>query len=251
MCECGSSLCTCMPAEAPIPRLARWCPALVVSPCDSPPAPAVQVSESPAPAGRSAKPQTPVCRSVFEGSTRNTSSMAIKMLSRAAVKGGDGQCLRAQLPYIRSDLPILVVFRALGFVVRPWDCSPAITGAWSEHSTRWWTKGWLSIAGRAVSTDTRPPVRLLRAASSLPCAHQSSSLGPARSERLLTLSSTQRSAALFPLLCHSRLQSSTTRSQRREPPTCASCEGSPAAPDWSLAAACCQTLCPDLYRSQG
>ena len=39
------------------------------------------------------------------------------MLSRAAVKGGDGQCLRAQLPYIRSDLPILVVFRALGFVV--------------------------------------------------------------------------------------------------------------------------------------
>ena len=58
------------------------------------------------------------CRSVFEGSTRNTSSMAVKMLSRAAIKGGDGQCLRAQLPYIRSDLPILVVFRALGFVVR-------------------------------------------------------------------------------------------------------------------------------------
>ena len=57
-------------------------------------------------------------RSVFEGSTRNTSSMQIRMLSRAAVKGGDGQCLRAQLPYIRSDLPILVVFRALGFVVR-------------------------------------------------------------------------------------------------------------------------------------
>ena len=55
---------------------------------------------------------------MFEGSTRNTSSMMVKMLSRAAVKGGDGQCLRVQIPYIRSDLPILVVFRALGFVVR-------------------------------------------------------------------------------------------------------------------------------------
>ncbi|KAK9805346.1 hypothetical protein WJX73_004503 [Symbiochloris irregularis] len=59
---------------------------------------------------------TAECRSVVEGSTRSTSSMAIKMLSRAGVKGGDGQCIRATLPYIRSDLPILVVFRALGFV---------------------------------------------------------------------------------------------------------------------------------------
>lgn len=59
---------------------------------------------------------TAECRSVVEGSTRNTSSMAIKMLSRAGVKGGDGQALRATLPYVRSDLPILVVFRALGFV---------------------------------------------------------------------------------------------------------------------------------------
>ena len=63
-----------------------------------------------------------VCRSVVEGSTRNTSSMAIKMLSRAGVKGGDGQCIRATLPYIRSDLPILVVFRALGFTVRAVVC---------------------------------------------------------------------------------------------------------------------------------
>ena len=44
--------------------------------------------------------------------------MMVKLLSRAAVKGGDGQCLRVQIPYIRTDLPILVVFRALGFVVR-------------------------------------------------------------------------------------------------------------------------------------
>ncbi|KAK9837485.1 hypothetical protein WJX81_006043 [Elliptochloris bilobata] len=55
------------------------------------------------------------CRSVIEGSTRNTSSMAIRMLSRTAGRSG-GQVMRATIPYIRSDVPILVVFRALGFV---------------------------------------------------------------------------------------------------------------------------------------
>ena len=73
----------------------------------------------PAPPG-AGRQRVAACRSVFEGSTRNTSSMSVKMLSRAAVKGGDGQCLRAQVPYIRSELPILVIFRALGFVVRAW-----------------------------------------------------------------------------------------------------------------------------------
>ncbi len=43
--------------------------------------------------------------------------MAVKMLSRAGMKRGAGQCIRAQLPYCKSDIPILIVFRALGFVV--------------------------------------------------------------------------------------------------------------------------------------
>ncbi|KAK9868338.1 hypothetical protein WJX84_009418 [Apatococcus fuscideae] len=56
------------------------------------------------------------CRSVLENSTRNTSTMTVKMLSRTGAKGATGQCIRCTLPYIRSDIPILIVFRALGFV---------------------------------------------------------------------------------------------------------------------------------------
>ncbi|KAL6781338.1 RPB2 [Auxenochlorella protothecoides x Auxenochlorella symbiontica] len=55
------------------------------------------------------------CRSVCEGSVRASSSMSVRMLSRAGAKKGAGQCIRATLPYIRSDIPLLVVFRALGF----------------------------------------------------------------------------------------------------------------------------------------
>lgn len=56
---------------------------------------------------------------MLEGSTRNSSSMSVRMLAKSAAKGGSGQCIRATLPYIRSDVPIIVIFRALGFVVRP------------------------------------------------------------------------------------------------------------------------------------
>ncbi|CAK0786330.1 DNA-dependent RNA polymerase II [Coccomyxa viridis] len=52
------------------------------------------------------------CRSVSESGTRNVSSMSIKMLARSGGKGG--QAVRATLPYIRSDVPILIIFRALG-----------------------------------------------------------------------------------------------------------------------------------------
>jgi DNA-directed RNA polymerase II subunit RPB2 len=55
------------------------------------------------------------CRSVVEGSTRSTSTMSVKMLGRGGAKGG-GQAIRAQVPYIKSDIPILIIFRALGFV---------------------------------------------------------------------------------------------------------------------------------------
>lgn len=54
-------------------------------------------------------------RSTRENSTHAVSTMSCKMLSRAGMKKGSGQAIRASLPYIRTDIPILVVFRALGF----------------------------------------------------------------------------------------------------------------------------------------
>ena len=32
------------------------------------------------------------------------------------LQGSSGQCIRATLPYIRTEIPIVIVFRALGFV---------------------------------------------------------------------------------------------------------------------------------------
>lgn len=57
------------------------------------------------------------CRSILENSSRSTSTMAIKMLSRGQKKTAvAGSVIRAQIPYIKSDIPMLVLFRALGFV---------------------------------------------------------------------------------------------------------------------------------------
>lgn len=56
------------------------------------------------------------CRSVLENSTRNTSTMGVKMLARATAQKSGGQVVRATIPYIRSDVPIFIIFRALGFV---------------------------------------------------------------------------------------------------------------------------------------
>ncbi|KAI3991626.1 hypothetical protein MKX01_004902 [Papaver californicum] len=56
-------------------------------------------------------------RSMVESHSRPPSSMFVGMFSRGSAKGGSsGQCIRATLPYIRSDIPIVIVFRALGFV---------------------------------------------------------------------------------------------------------------------------------------
>lgn len=46
---------------------------------------------------------------------RPTSTMYVKMLSKGG-KGGAGQPIHATIPYIRQDIPIVILFRALGFV---------------------------------------------------------------------------------------------------------------------------------------
>ncbi|GAU26902.1 hypothetical protein TSUD_03050 [Trifolium subterraneum] len=56
-------------------------------------------------------------RSMAESQNRPPSTMFVRMLSRASAKGGSsGQYIRATLPYIRTEIPIIIVFRALGFV---------------------------------------------------------------------------------------------------------------------------------------
>ncbi|CAL9155029.1 unnamed protein product, partial [Musa hybrid cultivar] len=56
-------------------------------------------------------------RSMAENQNRPASSMFVRMLSRTSAKGGSsGQYIRATLPYIRADIPIIIIFRALGFV---------------------------------------------------------------------------------------------------------------------------------------
>ena len=55
-------------------------------------------------------------RSQMEGSHRPASSLYVKMLSRTGLKGATGQYIRVTLPYIRQDIPIVVLFRALGFI---------------------------------------------------------------------------------------------------------------------------------------
>lgn len=56
-------------------------------------------------------------RSCGEKGSRNASPLYVKMQSRAAEHVAvSGQCIRATLPYIKQDIPIVVIFRALGFV---------------------------------------------------------------------------------------------------------------------------------------
>ncbi|MCD7469894.1 DNA-dependent RNA polymerase II [Datura stramonium] len=55
-------------------------------------------------------------RSIAEGQNKAPSGMFVRMLARSNSKGDSGQYIRATLPYIRAEIPIIVVFRALGFV---------------------------------------------------------------------------------------------------------------------------------------
>lgn len=54
-------------------------------------------------------------RSLAEKGARQLSQLAIKM-SRSTERGISGQYIRCTLPYIKQDIPIFVVFRALGIV---------------------------------------------------------------------------------------------------------------------------------------
>lgn len=63
------------------------------------------------------------CRSMIEGSTRISSGMAVKQLAARGSKGAGGKgkavsgsVIRATIPYVKADIPILVLFRALGTV---------------------------------------------------------------------------------------------------------------------------------------
>jgi len=59
------------------------------------------------------------CRSCIEHSSRPTSTIWVNMLSRGsagAKKTAIGQRIIAIMPYIKQEIPIMIVFRALGFV---------------------------------------------------------------------------------------------------------------------------------------
>lgn len=58
-------------------------------------------------------------RSVLENSSRPTSTLYVNMLARGgqnAKKSAIGQRIVGVLPYIKQEIPIMIVFRALGFV---------------------------------------------------------------------------------------------------------------------------------------
>lgn len=56
------------------------------------------------------------CRSIIENSTRSTSTMSVNMTNRARKGGVTGSIIVAQIPYIKSDINVIILFRALGFV---------------------------------------------------------------------------------------------------------------------------------------
>lgn len=55
-------------------------------------------------------------RSAVESGGKTISTMQVKLLSRTKDKAVSGNVIRATLPYIKSDVPIVIIFRALGIV---------------------------------------------------------------------------------------------------------------------------------------
>jgi len=55
-------------------------------------------------------------RSQSETSNKVPSPFSIKLMNKPGSKGAHEQVIRATLPYIKSDIPVVVLFRAMGFV---------------------------------------------------------------------------------------------------------------------------------------
>ena len=74
----------------------------------------VQVFKKPLP---SPTPYIAEIRSALEKGSRLISSMTVKLHSKGdGQRGGFGQTIKSSLPYIKSEIPIAIVFRALGVV---------------------------------------------------------------------------------------------------------------------------------------
>lgn len=66
---------------------------------------------------QSPTPYVAEIRSAVEKGTRLISSMQIKLYAKGeGAKGGFGQTIKATLPYVKAEIPIAIVFRALGVV---------------------------------------------------------------------------------------------------------------------------------------
>lgn len=55
-------------------------------------------------------------RSMEEGSNRVTNIMYVKLVSARRGNMIAGQVLRCAIPYIKKEIPIMIIFRALGFI---------------------------------------------------------------------------------------------------------------------------------------
>ena len=55
-------------------------------------------------------------RSMMDGSTRPTSTLFVKMAKPPKGSAISGNVMRATIPYIRQEIPIMIIFRALGYV---------------------------------------------------------------------------------------------------------------------------------------
>lgn len=55
-------------------------------------------------------------RSQVENSTRPTSTLYIQMYQKGGKGSIEGNQIRSTLPYIRTDIPVVIIFRALGYV---------------------------------------------------------------------------------------------------------------------------------------
>eukprot|EP01012_Entosiphon_sulcatum_P057824 TRINITY_DN8168_c0_g1_i1.p1 TRINITY_DN8168_c0_g1~~TRINITY_DN8168_c0_g1_i1.p1 ORF type:complete len:1204 (-),score=175.67 TRINITY_DN8168_c0_g1_i1:20-3631(-) len=55
-------------------------------------------------------------RSVTEASFRPASTFCVRMLSATSRRKGTGHCIVVQMPYIKQEIPVVILFRALGAV---------------------------------------------------------------------------------------------------------------------------------------